>query len=91
MITSRGYDQTKKGLEVVSSTLRHKMGDIPFKTAVKVEMIAPEVFEIYNEYWVTFFHENRLMEKKFTFGPYTIDKEFVEDLPVIGQKGILVK
>ena len=91
MITSRGYMETDAGTEMLSSTLRHKMGDVPSKTAIKVEIILPQVFEIYNEYWATFFCENKLLERKFVFGPFTIDKNFLEELPVISEKGILVK
>lgn len=90
MITSKGHeDMESKVLRTAS--MRHRIGNTPFKTAVKVELIDPQVFEIFNEYWVTFFQDGKVMEKKFTFGPYTIDKEFLEDLPVMGQKGIIVK
>jgi hypothetical protein len=91
MITSRGYKESGLGLEVVSSTLRHAIGNVPYKTAAKVELIDSQVFTVYNEYWVTFFEDGKLMEKKFTFGPHTIDDGFLEDLPVMKQKGIIVK
>ena len=77
MITSRGYMETEAGTEMLSSTLRHKVGDVPAKSAVKVEIILPQVFEIYNEYWATFFCANKLLERKFVFGPFTIDKNFL--------------
>ena len=91
MITSSGYLLTENGKETVSSTFRHKIGDVSPKTAMKIEMIDSQVFEIYNEYWVTFFHDNRLMERKFIFGPYTIDKSFLEAVPVLKNRGILVR
>jgi len=91
IITSSGYMPTEKGKETVSSTFRHKVGDIPSKTAVKIEMIDSQVFEIYNEFWVTFFCDNRLMERKFIFGPYTIDKNFLEVVPLLDNRGILVR
>ena len=90
MVTSKGY-LNENGKDVKSSTLRHAIGNVPPKTVAKIELIAPEVFEIFNEYWVTFFKDNRVMEKKFVFGPHTINKEFTETLPVVNAKGILVK
>lgn len=90
MVTSKGHDDLE-GKKVRTAIMRHRIGNVPYKTAVKVELIDPQVFEIFNEYWVTFFQEGKLMEKKFTFGPYTIDQEFLEDIPVLPQKGILVK
>jgi len=91
MITSCGYLFTENGKEMVSSTFRHKVGVVPSKTAIKIEVIDSQVFEIYNEYWVTFFNENRLMDRKFIFGPHTIDKNFLETLPVLKEKGILIR
>lgn len=90
MITSKGHEDVE-GKVLRTASMRHRIGNVPFKTAVKVELIDAQVFEIFNEYWVSFFQKGKVMEKKFTFGPYTIDKEFLETLPVMGQKGIIVK
>ncbi len=90
MITSKGHEDME-GKVLRTASMRHRIGNLPFKTAVKVEMIDSQVFEIFNEYWVTFFQENKVMEKKFTFGPHTIDKEFLEELPVMNQKGVIIK
>jgi hypothetical protein len=51
----------------------------------------PEVFHLFNEYWVTFFEENTLKDRKFIFGPHTIEAAFQEDLPVVKDKGIIVR
>ena len=90
MISSKGHEDME-GKVLRTAIMRHRIGNVPFKTAVKVEFIDSQVFGIFNEYWVSFFLEGKVMEKKFTFGPHTIDKGFLEDLPVLTQKGILVK
>jgi len=88
MVTSSGYsDELKK---VKTSVLRHMVGNIPAKTAAKIEPISETVFEINNEYWVTFFSGNKLMEKKFVFGPHTITKVLEEELPVMNCKGVII-
>lgn len=91
MITSCGYMFTEKGRETVSSTFRHKMNDMLPKTVLKIEMLDPQVFEIYNEYWVTFFCNNKLMECKFTFEPFTIGKNYLAAVPLLKDKGILAR
>ena len=91
LVTSKGYEIEKDVQFQRSTLLRHTVGDVVAKTSAAIEMIAPEVFEIYNEYWLTFFQDGQLLEKKFTFGPYTIDKNFITPLPAIGLKGILIK
>ena len=90
MITSKGHVDME-GKDIRTAVMRHRIGNVPFKTAVKVEIIDSQVFGIFNEYWVSFFLDGKVMEKKFTFGPHTIDKDFLEDLPVMKQKGIIVK
>lgn len=90
MITSKGHEDLEGKVKRTAS-MRHRIGNVPFKTAVQVELIDAQVFEIFNEYWVSFFQNGKVMDKKFTFGPHTIDKDFLEKLPVLSQEGILVK
>ncbi len=91
MVTSKGYTDLNRPTELKTSIMRHAIGHVPAKTSAKIELITPEVFEIYNEYWVTFFEDHQLMEKKFIFGPHTIDENFMEALPTTSVEGILVK
>lgn len=91
MVTSKGYDDQVNGAKTTTSVLRHVLGDIPAKTAAKIEPITPEVFHLNNEYWITFFSGNKLMEKKFIFGSHVIDEALLEDVPVINKKGVWIK
>jgi hypothetical protein len=91
LVTSKGYEIENGKKFQRSTVLRHTIGDVKAKSSAVVEMISSEVFEIYNEYWLTFFQDGKLLEKKFTFGPFTIDKDFIEPLPTIDLKGIIVK
>jgi hypothetical protein len=91
MIQSRGYSDlnTKSGQK--TATLRKVIKVLPAKSAAKLEPIMPEVFHLFNEYWVTFFEHNTLKDRKFIFGPHTIEKAIKEDLPVLEEKGILIR
>ncbi|MDC8002277.1 hypothetical protein POV26_14610 [Aequorivita todarodis] len=86
LVLSRGKSEDRK-----TSTLRHGLGNIKPKTSVKVEFIPTEVLGFTNEYLVTFFAENKLFERKFTFGPNSISEEKVTALPVLESEGILAK
>jgi len=90
MVTAKGYSDHPNGAQVKTSVMRHTIGNIPAKTAAKIEMISEDVFEINNEYWITFFEGAKLMEKKFIFGAHTIVKELEEDVPVMNVKGVVV-
>lgn len=86
LVLSRGKSEDKK-----TSTLRHGLGKIKPKTSVKVEFIPTEVLGFTNEYLVTFFAENKLFERKFTFEPNSISEEKVTALSVLESEGILAK
>ena len=91
MIQSRGYSNLDTKSGVKTATLRKVIKVLPAKSAAKLEPIMPEVFHLFNEYWVTFFEENALKDRKFIFGPHTIEAAFQEDLPVVKDKGIIVR
>lgn len=91
MIQSRGYSNLDTKSGVKTATLRKVIKVLPAKSAAKLEPIMPEVFHLFNEYWVTFFEENTLKDRKFIFGPHTIEAVIKEDLPVLKDKGILVR
>lgn len=91
MITSKGYGIKANGEEIKTSVMRHVIGNIPAKTAAKIEPITEEVFGLNNEFWVTFFEGNKLMEKKYIFGPHTITTELEEDVLVMNMRGVVIK
>ena len=91
MIQSRGYSNLETKAGIKTATLRKVLKVLPAKSAAKLEPIMPEVFHLFNEYWVTFFEENTLKDRKFIFGPHTIEAAFQEDLPVVKDKGIIVR
>jgi len=91
MIQSRGYSNLDTKSGVKTATLRKVIKVLPAKSAAKLEPIMPEVLHLFNEYWVTFFEENTLKDRKFIFGPHTIEAAIKEDLPVLKDKGILVR
>ncbi|QQX77668.1 MULTISPECIES: hypothetical protein [Aequorivita] len=86
LVMSRGKSEDRK-----TSTLRHGLGNMKPKTSAKVEFIPTEVLGFTNEYLVTFFAENKLFERKFTFEPNSISEENVTPIPVLGSEGILAK
>lgn len=86
LVLSRGSSESKK-----TSTLRHNLGNMPPKTAAKIELISLEVLGFTNEYLVTFFAENKLLERKFVFGPKSISEKNRIEIPVLETEGIVAK
>jgi len=91
IINSRGYADldTKGGRQ--TSALRKNIKVIPAKSAARLEPIMENTFDLFNEYWVMFFENGTMKDRKFIFGPYVIDEGVSETLPVLNKKGVLVK
>lgn len=86
LVASTGYGE-KDGQEQRTSTLRHMFESIPAKGHTLIEPIQPDVFHLNNEYFVTYFHESKLYEKRFVFVPDTITEDnlsYIESLQLEG-------
>ncbi|HSP11453.1 MAG TPA: hypothetical protein VLO29_02920 [Salegentibacter sp.] len=86
LIVSKGYSDKDQ-----TSVMRHKIEKLPPKSFAKVEFLQEEVLALNNEFQVTFFAENRMFEKKFLFRKNTINEKALRELPLIPEKGILLK
>lgn len=91
LVNSRGYSDidTKGGIQTAS--MRKTIKVLPAQTTAKLEPIMPEVFELFNEYWVSFFEDGQMKDRKFIFGPHTIDASFCEAVPILQKQGVLVR
>lgn len=91
LVSSKGYGENKTtGEKVNTSILRHFLGEVEPKSFTKIEPIMEEVFGVNNEYWVSFYHNGQLFDKKYIFLAETIlDKNMVE-VPLIHKKGVLI-
>jgi hypothetical protein len=89
-VSSKGYG-TLNGEEVKTSLLRHFIGNMPALTFNKVEPIMEDVFALTNEFWVSFYENNVLYDKKFIFLPETIKEEYLTQIPVLFKKGVIIK
>ena len=88
MVTSRGYGETKTEKQE-TCTLRHIIPYIDPGEYALIEPIDESVFHLNNEYWVSYFVDGQVFDKKFIFVPDSILEEnliFIEELEM---KGIL--
>tara|TARA_B100001173_G_scaffold27896_1_gene21916 strand:- start:12904 stop:13311 length:408 start_codon:yes stop_codon:yes gene_type:complete len=90
-VSSKGYLKNLKGEESKSSTLRHFYKVVSAKSSQKIEVIIDDVLKLNNEYFVSFYHKNKLFDKKFVFLPETIKKENISFVPIIQKQGIWIK
>lgn len=92
LVTSQGYgNNVATGEKVQTSKLRHSLEVLLPNEAAKIEPIIEEVFGLSNEYWLSFWIENVLYDKKFVFLAESISEENMKMLPIIGEKGVMIR
>ena len=92
LVTSKGYGENKStGEQIKTSVLRRNLGVLMPNQFAKIEPIMEDVFGINNEYWVSFFIENKMLDKKFIFLAETIQESNFTTIPIINKKGVLIK
>lgn len=91
MITSKGYGENiKTGEKVKTSTLRHSLEILLPNEAAKIEPIMENVFGIANEFWVSYWSNDVMFDKKFIFVPESISPKNMKTIPVLGDKGVMI-
>lgn len=84
IVVSNGYEGDRK-----TSTMRHGLGDIQAKSVRKVEILQEEILGFNNEFFVTFFADDKLYEKRFLFEKHSISESKLGPIPVMDLQGIL--
>tara|TARA_R110002050_G_scaffold16719_2_gene50554 strand:- start:16777 stop:17172 length:396 start_codon:yes stop_codon:yes gene_type:complete len=86
LVVSKGYDGDRK-----TSIMRHSLNTLEAKTFAKIEMIQEDLFELNNEFSVTFFSEDKLFEKKYLFKKNIIHESQFVNIPLMNKEGILAE
>ena len=86
VIVSKGFGGKK-----ISSVMRKKIDVLDARSFAKVEWMQPDLFKLTNQFQVTFFANNTLYDKTFTFKKNTIRENDLKLIPEINKRGILAK
>lgn len=90
LISSKGYGE-KDGKMVKTSVLRHFIGDLQAQSFSTVEAIDPEVFGLTNEYWLSYYINGVMYDKKFIFLPESIVDEHLIHVPLVDKPGVMIR
>lgn len=90
IVTSTGYGELN-GESVKTSTLRHFLDEVGPQSYQKIEPLIEEVFQLSNEYWLSFFEGGVMFDKKFIFLPESIKENNFVSIPLLKKKGVLIK
>ena len=89
LISSKGYG-LKDGNDVKTSVLRHSIGDVAPHDFVKIEAIDEQVFGLTNEYWLSYYIDGNIYDKKFIFLPESIVESNIIRIPVLNKPGVMI-
>lgn len=90
IIASEGYGTQPDGQAVRTSTLRYHFPEIGPRSATAIELIDPAVFHLTNQYWVSYYQEGQIFDKKFVFVPDSIVPANFSHLDLLaGRAGVL--
>lgn len=91
IVASTGYGENPiTGEQVKTSTLRRGIELMLPNEAARIEPIMPELFHLTNEFWVSFWIDDVMYDKRFLFLPGSIKQEDFKMIELLGQKGIML-
>lgn len=86
LVVSKGYDGNQK-----TSTMRYAFGVVKAKGFEKIEMVTEDVLRLNNEFYVTYYANKKLYEKRFLFEKNTVKESNLIPIPLIEMDGVFAK
>ncbi|HKC69626.1 MAG TPA: hypothetical protein VKG26_15420 [Bacteroidia bacterium] len=90
IVSSKGYGEIDNR-NLKTSTLRHFIEKVEPHAFSKIEPIMEDVFGLANEYWVSFYINKTIYDKKFVFLPESIQENNFVTIPFLNKKGVMIK
>ena len=90
LVVSSGYGEVN-GKQQKTSVLRHMIENIQPRSSELIEHIQTDVFHLTNQYWVSYYKDGEIYDKKFIFLPDSIIDEHLINIPQLNLPGILHK
>jgi len=88
LVASQGYGE-KEGEQQRTSTLRHFLETVPAQGFAMVEPIDPSLFHLNNEYWVSYYVDTQIYDRRFVFVPESICEENLTFIKELEMEGVL--
>lgn len=90
LINSRGYGEIE-GEPMKTTILRHFFNQIGPHQAHLIEPIQTKLFDIANEYWISFTYDGYMYDKKYVFVRGSIAEENFTRIPLLERKGVMIR
>ena len=74
-----------------TTVLRHLIGTIEPGEYAKIEPLMDNLLGLNNEYWVSFYKNKQMYDKKYIFLPESVRNEHLTMIPILNKKGIMIQ
>jgi len=85
-IVSKGFDGETK-----TAIMRHSMEALNAKSFQKIEFVQDEVLKLNNEFYVTYYTNGTLFEKRFIFPKGSVTQKKLTQVALLEKQGILAQ
>ena len=89
LVSSNGYG-VRNGEDVKTSVLRHFLDTVPARSKALIEPIMEDLFGITNQFWVSFYQNDKVYDKKYIFLPETIIEDNFIQIPILNAEGVMI-
>ena len=86
LIVSKGYDRSRE-----TSIMRHAIGVVDAKSFEKIELVQEDVLALNNEFFVTYYADDKIYEKRFLFEKNSVTENKLVKIPILEIDGIFAK
>lgn len=90
LISSTGYGQIE-GESRKTTTLRHFFDEIGPLDIQLIEPIQKSLFDLTNEYWVSFTFDGYMFDKRYIFVRGSITQDNFTLIPFLNRKGVMIR
>lgn len=90
LVSSKGYGELN-GEPLRTTLLRHFFEEVGPLQVIQIEPIQTRLFQITNEYWVSFTLNNYMYDKKYVFVKGSIDESNFTRIPFLDRKGVMIR
>ncbi len=89
-ISSKGYG-TLNGEQVKTSVFRHFIGNLDSQKFAAIELIDEKLFAINNEFWLSYYINGEIFDKKYIFLTESVSESNFIRIPYINKPGVMIK
>jgi len=89
IINSKGYGELE-GKKIETQTMRYFLPYLGKENAQKIELIHNDLIQVANEYWITFYIDGTIYDKKVVFVQGSIAEAYFTNIPVLEKRVVMI-